>query len=53
LQKHCLTNSFEGSRPQGSRSQQQYLAQAQVYSFTPSGAEEEEEYTDVVAGIIP
>ncbi len=46
-------NPAGGLRPQGGESQQQYLAQAQVYSFTPSGAEEEEEYTDVVAGIIP
>lgn len=46
-------NLTEGSRPQGGRAQQKYPAQAWVYSLTPRGVEDEEEYADVVTGIIP
>jgi hypothetical protein len=37
---------------QEGESQQQYPAQARVFSLIPGGAEEDEEYTDVAAGNI-
>jgi hypothetical protein len=44
-------NPAGGLRPQGGESQQQYLAQARVYSLILGGANEKEEYTDEAAGI--
>jgi hypothetical protein len=50
--RSCPKNSIGGCMLQGCGSRQQNPAQARVYSLTPGGAVEEEEYTDVVAGTI-
>jgi hypothetical protein len=53
VQKYCPMNYARSLKPQGGGSRQQYPAQARVYSLTPGGAREEEEYTNGAAGTIP
>jgi hypothetical protein len=46
-------NTAGGSKPQGGGSQQQYPAQARVYSLTPGGVDDEEGFADVVTCTVP
>jgi hypothetical protein len=51
--RDCPMTTVGGSRPQGGGSQQQYPAQARVYSLTPGGVDDDEGFADVVTGTVP